>query len=387
MYQATKLLLLIIFLLISCTSQKYSTTSVSQKEDAAVDISHATKLLMEKQKMSSNQVLLLLPLSGPHGEIGNSLLKACILSARESHDNQINFYVVDTANPNLEKHTLCEKFNSKNLKAIVGPIFFYEARQLGALFPNIPMFTFSNNLNVNNSHVFSCGISPLDEIRAIFAYAKRRRLYDFLVLLPENELGNQLQQHINQEASQSHFNDFGEVEIIRYRSISSQNIRNFIKNSKKKAVFLVDPIISPKSLADIHVFTLSSSVFAHQERWQGAYFAFSNEQSLKKFKDKYEKAYGSTPGTLEAIGYDICNLLYDNVINGISERFFHVEHKGSLGTFFIKKNNGLMRNFCIKQVSDDSNFTDSDDDREENPPNQSIHSSKKQGFNGLESLK
>jgi hypothetical protein len=346
--------------------QKHSTIPTSKKEGAVANISHATNLLLERQKMSSNKVLLLLPLSGPHREIGNNILKACLLSANEFHNSKISFYVIDTANSSLDKYALYEKFNGENLKAILGPIFFYEAKQFGALFPNTPIFTFSNNLDVNNAHVFSCGISPLDEIRTIFAYVKKHKLYDFLFLLPENELGDQLQQYINQEASKSHFNDLGEIEIVRYRSISSQNVRKFIKNSKKKAVFLIDPVVNPRDFTNIHVFTLSSSVFANQELWHGAYFAFSNEHHLQKFKDKYQRIYGNTPGILEAIGYDICNFLYDIILCEIPEDFFCSKHEGCLGAFFIKKNSGLKRKLFVRQLN---NATDSDDDNQENDVN------------------
>jgi hypothetical protein len=347
--------------LVSCTSQEDFTIPESKKEAAVTDISQATKILVERQKMSHNQVLLLLPLSGPHKEIGNGILNACMLSANEPHEGGVNFHVIDTSDPKLKSYELYEKFKNTDLKAIIGPVFFNEAKQFGVLFPNTPVFTFSNNMKVNNAHVFSCGVSPQDEIHAIFLYAKRHKLQDFLVMLPESELGNQLLQYINEEASKSGFNDSGEVETVRYRSMSSKSAKTFIRNSGKRAVFLVDPLIDPEKLTNIHIFTLSSSVFAAQERWQGAYFAFSREPDLERFKNKYQKIYGNTPGMLDIIGYDICNLLYNIVQDDTTETSLYSRHRGCLGTFSIRKNRGLVRRLSVKQVGDDTSVSSEND--------------------------
>ncbi|GHT98357.1 hypothetical protein FACS1894126_3730 [Alphaproteobacteria bacterium] len=349
MHLTINLLLSLVFILTSC-SREHSRVSTPKKE-VVIDRSAEEKLLKLERNTNKNPILLLLPLSGPHAEIGKDILNACMLFSDEHKDSCATFSVVDTSDQNTESYQLYSKFKHANLKGIIGPVFFNEAKQYGALFPKASIFTLSNNTKVNNNHVFSCGISPRDEIHAIFSYAKNNDLNNFLVMLPENELGDQLLKCINRESKRG-FSEYGEVEIIRYKSMSRQDAARIVKNSKKNAVFLVDPIVSPRELGNVHIFTLGTSAFANQDEWNGAYIAFSKNQQLDNFTKKYKNTFGNTPGTLSIIGYDICNLLHSIITEGMDEETFYSEHEGCLGSYLLKKNKGMIHLLSIVRLED-----------------------------------
>jgi hypothetical protein len=302
----------------------------------------------------SNIVLLPLPLSGANGEIGNGILNACLLAAAERDNGPINFWVIDASNPNLDIYKLHEKFKRADLKAILGPVFFKEAMQLGAIFPATPIFTLSNNRSVNNSHIFACGVSPVDEIKALCAYADSHGLHDLLVLLPETALGNQLSEQITDETNLRGFNNYGDVEVMRYRSMSEEDAAKYIKNSGKKAVFMIDPLVTPSELDGVAVFTLASVALSDREDWEGAFYAFFSSPTLANFIGKYRNLFGKDPGPLEIIAYDLVNFLQDLTTAGMSEDNLYEKYSGCSGFFSMKKNGGLKRRLSVVQLKEAS---------------------------------
>ncbi|GHU11544.1 hypothetical protein FACS189449_03210 [Alphaproteobacteria bacterium] len=350
MHWTMNLLLSLVLLLTSC-SRDHSRV-FEEKKEVVVDRSAEERLLEQDRSANKNLVLLLLPLSGSHAEIGRSVLNACMLFSYEHGNSDANFCVVDTSDPNVNNYRLYEKYKHADLKGIIGPVFFNEAKQFGALFPKTRIFTLSNNIKANNNHVFSCGISPQDEICTVFSYAKDNNIHDFLVMLPENELGDQLLEYVNRESAEHGFNDEN-VEIVRYKSMSRKNAMKIVRDSEKDAVFLVDPVLNPQNLDDTYVFTLGISAFANREVWTGAYFAFSKNQQLDDFSKKYKETFGSAPGPLSIVGYDLCNLLHDSLMDGTDRDSFYAEHEGCLGSFSIEKNKGIRRKLSIVRIGDD----------------------------------
>ncbi len=335
--------------MVSCSTKKDDTTV--QKKPIDVDYLIDQKLKNTALKKSENTILLLLPLSGNNEKLGKGILNACILSAHESRNTDIKFQIVDTADINLEKSQLHKKFKNHNIIAIIGPVFFSESRQYGALFPNIPIFTFSNNLKANNDHIFTCGLSPQDEINEIFSYARSKEVDSFLVLLPESEYGDEILSCVKSAIKHSKL-DLDDIEFIRYKSLSKKNAMKCVKNSGKKAVFILDPILNIKKLEEIQVFTLSSHAISDPQAWDGAIFAFPDVERLSDFTEKYKLMFKSTPNILDILGYDLCGTVFWTVLNNDKYEklnFLNIEYNGCLGKFKIEKNRGLKRNLELFQ--------------------------------------
>jgi ABC-type branched-subunit amino acid transport system substrate-binding protein len=287
-----------------------------------------------------NSVLLILPMSGSNEPMGKSILNACFLAAEDS--SNINFYVIDSANPSMEKLSEYGKFRS--LKAVVGPIFSHEVNRYGALFPNIPVFSLSNDLKINNGHVFACGLSLQDEIQMLFSYANSQNIDSFLIMIPEGEFGNQILEVVGGELKKYSIEEGDDLEIIRYASISRKAATKYAKNSSKKAVLIVNPILNTAKL-DAQVFTLSSVALSNPEIWNGAIFAFSNSPEQKEFMQKYRSIFGTFPKILDMTSYDLTRVIKESMDSGKS--IMGNNYRGCLGEFSIDKKNGLRRQLKI----------------------------------------
>ncbi|MDR2157786.1 MAG: hypothetical protein LBO02_00520, partial [Holosporaceae bacterium] len=227
-------LLLLIFLA-SCSPDKDIRVGEKfpvQKEDVDELFDPRLKSLKKKE----NSVLLLLPTSGRNEAVGKSILNACILAAADSRN--IDFYVVDAADPSVEKFQIYERFKNRNLKAVIGPVFSSETKQYGALFPKIPILSFSNDQKINGDHVFACGLSLHEEIQSLFSHAHILKINSFLIMLPEGETGDQILGIVENELKKYALERGDDWEVIRYRSISRKAATKYVKNSGKKAVFV-----------------------------------------------------------------------------------------------------------------------------------------------------
>ncbi|MDR0581099.1 MAG: penicillin-binding protein activator [Holosporaceae bacterium] len=293
-----------------------------------------------------NAALLLLPLSGSNELVGRGILNACLLAGGNAKN--IDFYVLDTADH--EKHaTLC-RLRHKNFIAIIGPVFFQEVARYGALFQRTPILSFSNNLKINSDHVFACGLSPEDEIHALFAYADSQQINSFLTMLPDGELGNQIQDIIKRELKKYGLEEGEDLEILRYSSISRKAATKYVNNSNKKAVFVINPIINISKLENAQVFTLSSAALSVGNTWEGAVFAFSDNPEQQEFIAKYCAVFGAQPSVLDMIGCDLMKIVKESIKyeRPIVQNF----HIGCLGEFFIDKERGLQRKLSIYRRTD-----------------------------------
>jgi hypothetical protein len=298
---------------------------------------------LKSPRRKKNSVLLLLPTSGRNGSVGKNILNACILAANDAKD--IDFYPVDAADPSVEKFRIYDHFKGKNLKAVIGPIFSSETKQYGALFSKIPILSFSNDQRINSDHVFACGLSLYEEIQSLFSYAHVCKVDSFLVMLPRGETGDQILEIIETELKKYGLEKGDDWEIIRYASISRKAATKYVKNSGKKAVFVIDPVLIAPKLKDMRIFTVSSAALSNPELWDGAIFAFFDNREQREFVEKYHATFGIRPTVLDMIGFDLARIVCESVNSG--ESIIGSSYRGCLGDFSVNKKLGLKREFQI----------------------------------------
>lgn len=340
-------------LLVSCSKEHHETIPQTRTNfDEILEDPYLKKIAQEN---ANNKIMVLLPLSGPEAYLGRSILDSCILAAKEANNSGIDFVVIDTADRTLDINKVFWKYNSNNLRAIIGPIFFNEARRYGALFPNIPMFTFSNNKDINNNHIFTCGISPQDETDEIFRYAKRSGKRDFLIMLPKGQQAEGIVKCLRKSMRKFGYSEGNEVEVIRYDYINSVEATRYVVNSGKRAVFVLESIIDVAELPkNVDIFTLSSSALRNEGMRNNYIFAFSNMQQLFDFIDRYKDTFGRVPTTLDMIGYDITGALCRSAQD--YDAPFVLENRqlhGCLGDYSVIKNKGVKRRMSLYKSKSD----------------------------------
>ncbi|MDR3156283.1 MAG: hypothetical protein LBT90_04280 [Holosporaceae bacterium] len=394
-------LLLLVFVLTACstvyrsavpkgikeTTQKGAMISGRRIEQSATDLLVDPTLERIANEKSGNAVLLALPLSGKNDSLGQEILAACLLAQQELGNCDVDIYVVDSSDINLDMHKVHDQLKCSNLRAIIGPVFYGEIKKFSALFPTVPLFTLSNDERSKGNHVFVCGLTPRDEIKRLFMFMKLMKIDSIFVALPRGEFGDTLLKCLKKELGEDY-----DMEVLRYSSISPKNARKCVKNSIKKAVFALDPVFNvpekasnnsfertsaitddgkksagrdndyrthetdTKNCADRKIFTLSSCVLADKTAWNGAFFAFAKNNSLTDFSVKYKAIFAQDPSILGIIAYDLSRVILLKISENSASLLpaasaanttISGNFSGCLGQFTIHGKRGIIRRLSI----------------------------------------
>lgn len=323
---ATKLLLLA--LLTSCTSHDTSDHKVIPSKISSGDA------YLENVRKAENSIALLVPVSGPHKEIGQNVLNACVLGNQNS---KMDIYVIDTN----DYSDYLRQSSFPNLKAAVGPVFFQESHKFASIFQKVPLFSLSNNVAANNGHIYACGLSPQEEIETVFRYLRENQLRSLTVFVPKGDFFKSVATIIQKEAAKYGM-DEENFNVVSYDS--GTDLSEIAQNSNAKAIFTFEPVQSTKS----EVFTLSSLALSNPEKWEGAIFAYADSEEQKEFIEEYKKVFHTAPTVISLAAYDVIKMVNESLRT--HREMFDEDYRGTLGNFRIKKDQGIVRDLKMFKI-------------------------------------
>ncbi|MEE2761576.1 MAG: penicillin-binding protein activator [Pseudomonadota bacterium] len=155
------------------------------------------------QKSDVPRVAVLLPLSGPHAEIGQALLNASQLALFHFADKKFELLPQDTrgtANGSADAAALAI---GDGASLILGPLF---ATSVDAIAPaaraaGVTVIAFSNDRRVVGNGVFTMGFLPGEQVDRVVRYAYRQGLRNFALLAPDNDYGSAVKEAMNETAT------------------------------------------------------------------------------------------------------------------------------------------------------------------------------------------
>lgn len=174
--------------LVSCSHSQ--TSRVKKIDSAAVE----RKISSLPLPSSNKAIKLFLPLSGPHQNIGNSMLKAVMMAM---YDSGSNYQVdpTDTLSRNFGAEDLQQDKFSQKYKVILGPLYYGDTKLVipYAKSLNLQLMSFSNNAQLAQNGVFVVGLTPDVQLEKIVSFASAEEKIDnYFLLLPENQFGDSL---------------------------------------------------------------------------------------------------------------------------------------------------------------------------------------------------
>ncbi len=272
-------------------------------------------------------------MSGTHKNIGENVLNACILGNQSS---DIDIYVIDTNKTpdNLNQDSF------KNLKAAIGPVFFRETHKFSSIFQNVPLFSLSNNTNANNSHIYACGLAPNEEIKAILKHIRKTNIRSLTIFVPDGEFFHNIEQTFLKESDRYNLTE-DQLNIVHYDS--SANLSELARSANTEAVFVFEPISSYKK-----AFTLSSLALSNPIKWEGVFFAYADNEDQRNFINEYQRIFNQSPTVISLAAYDIVKMINESVYS--HREMFNESYQGTLGSFNLKKDHGIIRELEIFQM-------------------------------------
>lgn len=297
---------------------------------------------------SPHKIGLLLPLSGPHENLGKGMLHAAEMALFEIEASSVTLLPQDTAQGGAFQAAL--KALDEGAELLVGPLFAAEVEAVKPLLAarRINLISFSTDQNVASSRTFILGFLPSQQIERITQFAKERGFTKIAALTPEDQYG----QLINQTLKKLHMKgDIQVLGIIPYTkgdilegNPGNERILEEIGLYKAKGMeALLIPeggenlaylmaILKPQLPLQI----LGSGQWDTAETFQnaamgleGGLFPSTASQERQSFEVRYREAYGQEPPRIATLAFDAIALAVN-----LAEKGYSVENLTFFEGFF-----------------------------------------------------
>ena len=332
---------------------------------------------------------LIVPLSGIHSQLGNSIIKSVRLAVNKINDDRIEIIPKDTKSNPINTLRSSKELYELGVRIVIGPVFNESSKYLDEL-KDMTFISLTNKIYGNHSNVISAGINAISQINTINKFRKINNLERSIVLVPNTDYKKEINLAIdksNIKLKEKFYYDTDptlltaqiekltrypqrkqnlEDEITRLENSLDKNKEKKIEKLKKKdtlgginfdSVIIADFDESLKSVATSLLYTDVSSKrisYLTLNQWfnksllketslQPIYFPSINKENYDIFVKDYNELYNSKPDQISFLSYDLVGLVYYLIYKNnfkISENIFYKENKfkGKIGIFEINKN-------------------------------------------------
>lgn len=330
---------------------------------------------MTKRPIAAREfkVALLLPLSGPHAEIGESMRQAAEMSLFDTSDSSLQLLPFDTKGTPAGAKEAGRVALNKNVDLILGPVFAPEARTLKTILGSspLPVISYSTDLSLAEPGFFVFGFDVVEQIRAIMKYATSKDIQSVVALLPNNEYGQVVEKELNSLHS---LHQIRIEKILKY----DDSERNFstlaqqIKTINPQALFIPEggvQLTTILSSLQYHDLDISQYQLLGTGQWdhpqvlyhkaaEGGWFASPSVEDRVAFEKRFKETYGSEPHRLASLAYDSISMT-EMLIRTNPENPFRIVsmtqsqgYSGADGLFRLLSNGDTERSLAIFEVKE-----------------------------------
>ena len=263
-----------------------------------------------------HRVALLLPVTGPDADVGQSIANATALALADTKVTNIRMVTYDTG---LGVATATQRAIADGNKLILGPLRgdnVIEVAQI-ARSAGVPIISFSNDVGVAGPNVFLLGHLPNQAIERVVLYAKSKGMNRFAGVVASNVYGQRAQSNLttavraaggilvgiqetngtaaSAEAAARRLSQMGAIDAI------------LVADSGRAAITIV-PALRRGGLRTAKVLGTDlwniEGTLAGSPPIYGAWFASVSDTLYTQYAAKYRARFGKAPLRLSSLGYD-----------------------------------------------------------------------------------
>ena len=335
------------------------------------------------------QIGLMVPLTGPNKELGQSVIKAVRLAVKDINNNLIEIIPKDTASKANKALKSAFELKQMGVRIVIGPIFYESITYLDEI-KDITFLSLTNKTLDLPKNVISAGINSASQMNTIKKFLETNNINKTIFLTPIRDYEFEVKKGIkdsrikiyrNYEYSTEPTKLTKQIEEITNYRIRKQNLEDEILRLKKSnqpnkekrikkleqrytlgglnfdSVVIADFDESLKSVTTSLLYTDVSpknKYFITLNQWfdksllnevdiQPLYFPSINKNNFENYKDKFFKEFNENPSHLALLSYDLVGLVYylslKTNLSNLNKLFKKKNSfKGKIGIFDIKNN-------------------------------------------------
>lgn len=271
------------------------------------------------------KVAILLPLSGKHAKLGQSMLQAAQMALFDIQHENFELMPRDTYGTPDGASKAARSALSDGAQLILGPLFSASARAVKDVIDhtNVNLIAFSTDWTLASPNSFVMGFVPFDQVERIMRYAHDMGLNDIGVLAPDNAYGRmvlssaqgiapQINVHISSAQKFSpQLSGIGDLvsDFTRYEDNAKPSYKAVLLPVGGNTASSLSGLMSKYGMLPSKVMRLGTGLMddpglVNEPNLFGAKFAAPSPTLRENFENRYRSIYGENPPRLSTLAYD-----------------------------------------------------------------------------------
>ena len=263
-----------------------------------------------------HRVALLLPVTGPDAEVGQSIANATALALADTKVTNIRMVTYDTG---LGVAAATQRAIADGNKVILGPLRGDNVIEVAEIArpSGVPIISFSNDVGVAGQNVFLLGHLPNQSIERVVLYAKSKGMNRFAGVVASNVYGQRAQSNLTTAVRAAGGVLVGIQETNGTAASADAAARRLAQLGTIDAVLIADngraaittvPALRRSGLRTAKILGTDlwniDGTLAGSSPLYGAWFASVSDTLYTQYATKYRARFGKAPLRLSSLGYD-----------------------------------------------------------------------------------
>ena len=265
---------------------------------------------------SMHRVALLLPVTGPDADVGQSIANATALAMADTKVTNIRMITYDTG---LGVAAATKRAIADGNKVILGPLRGDHVVEAAAFArpAGVPIISFSNDVGVAGQNVFLLGHLPNQSIDRVVRYAKSQGHNRFAGIVSSNVYGQRAQSNLTAAVRnaggvlvsiQESNGTTASADAAARRLAQMGGVDAVLIADSGRAAIATVPALRRNGLRSAKILGTDlwniDGTLAGSSNMYGAWFASVSDTLYTQYATKYRARFGKPPLRLSSLGYD-----------------------------------------------------------------------------------
>ena len=294
----------------------YSQTTIEQNSEMIM-VGEPTPHQQQLQSYANGKIALLLPLTGRHADVGQSMLNAAQLALFDINDATLELMPIDTQGTSRGAAQAVEKAANANVRLVIGPLLADSVQAAGqtARRYNLQVVGFTTDWNKVGNNIFTMGILPFDQGARLAQFANKSGKNRVVIIDPKTSYSRAVIHAFEQNAQPQNLRIIDKISLTNPNQIATalgQRSNDFdtiimpFGNPQASQMMraLSDNGLTPNTVTLMGAGLWDDPSIKSNPVFNGAIYTAPPPSMRDNFNRQYQSVYGVSPKRLASLAYD-----------------------------------------------------------------------------------